>query len=237
MESRALTLASKEEICTNTWEFCFDKPADFDFVAGQYVIMDIPAGEHKDDRPSFRSLSIASAPSEEKLCFAMRASESAFKKNIVALEPGDTVEVKGPVGHFVLPEDEDVPVTFVVGGVGVTPARSMLVQSVAKKSARPLKLFYSNLHPDTAAYWGELEGLDLANYSCINTMSHMHEVPGQEWDKETGFICADMLKRHNAIDPKAKYYVVGTKGFIDAMKGVVSECGIDKEQVVVDNFG
>jgi len=237
MESRTLTLARKEEICDNTWEFSFEKPENFDFIAGQYMIWDIPEGKHKDDRPSFRSLSMGSAPCEEFLKTTMRASESAFKKNIVALEPGDTVSVKGPVGHFVLPEDETIPVTFVVGGVGITPARSMLVQSVCDKSERPLKLFYSNLNPNTAPYWEEMENLDLKNYACVNTMSHMDDAPELAWEKETGFICADMLTRHEAVDPRMKYYVVGTKGFIEAMKGVIEECGISKDKVVVDNFG
>lgn len=233
MGTYTTTLIKRELIATETWKYTFVCPRDFIFVAGQYVILEILNPAFTDERPAFRSLSIASAPSEGSLSFIMRHSESAFKKSLNALAMGDEIMIKGPLGHFVLPVDVSQPVVFLTAGVGITPARSMIKQSEFEGCARPLTLLYSNREVASAACKDELSRIGLVNYACFNTITD--EVQG--WNGHTGFIDAEMIK--SAVDDITKplYYIVGTKGFIEGMKGTLTELGIAKDRMVIDNFG
>ncbi|HIP49880.1 MAG TPA: flavodoxin, partial [Candidatus Pacebacteria bacterium] len=74
------TLMQKNKIAENTYQLLITKPEGFSFTPGQYVFLDFSNPIHTDDRPSFRAMSIASAPHEEQLMFIMRGSDSAFKK-------------------------------------------------------------------------------------------------------------------------------------------------------------
>jgi ferredoxin-NADP reductase len=53
-----------------------------------------------------------------------------------AIEPGDTLEVSGPFGTFVLDEDDPRPVALVSAGIGVTPVLAMLARLAETGSTR-----------------------------------------------------------------------------------------------------
>lgn len=238
MNESTAKLVKKEEICDNTFAFSFAKPEGFEFTAGQYVVLDVDAPKYSDDRPSFRSLSIASAPSDDELLFVMRASDSAFKRSIIAMEQGETVTLKGPIGHFVLPEDKEQKIVYLSAGIGITPIRSMIRQEVSDGSERSQMLFYSNRLPDSAAYALELRDLGLNDYKCVNTMTDVKDdAPDSVWAGERGFICADMIEEYCDFYKDAQFYIVGTKPFINAMKDLLSSMGIDEKSITVDNFG
>lgn len=59
-----------------------EKPAEFSFVAGQYSVLSVAKLIEEDPRGVSRCMSIASAPYEDHLLFAMRISESGYKKRL-----------------------------------------------------------------------------------------------------------------------------------------------------------
>lgn len=231
-------LSQKEEIADNTFAFTYVKPEGFEFIAGQYVVLDVDEPRYSDDRPSFRSLSIASAPSDQDLLFVMRGSDSAFKRSMIASEVGDTVTLKGPIGHFILPEDKNRKIVYLGAGIGITPIRSMIREELHSKSERSQMLFYSNRLPESAAYALELRDLDLPDYKCVNTMTDLKDdVPENIWAGERGFITAEMIEEYCDFYTDVQYYIVGTKPFINAMKETLNAMGIDEKSITVDNFG
>ncbi len=238
MQKFTAQLSQKEEIADNTFAFTYIKPKGFAFTAGQYVVLDVDESRYSDDRPSFRSLSIASAPSDQDLLFVMRGSDSAFKRSMIASEVGDTVTLKGPIGHFVLPEDERQKIVYMGAGIGITPIRSMIREELASGSERQQMLFYSNSLPSCAAYALELRDISLPEYKCVNTMTGLKDnISEDEWAGERGFIDADMIEEYCDYYKQAQFYIVGTKSFINAMKDVLSGMGIDERHIKVDNFG
>ena len=54
---------------------------------------------------------------------------------------GDKVELTAPAGDFVLDPSQTTPVTFVSGGVGITPMMSMF-ETVAKNNPEPSCILY-----------------------------------------------------------------------------------------------
>jgi ferredoxin-NADP reductase len=233
MQEYTIKLKIKEEIAENTWIFTFEKPIDFQFQAGQYIFMEILEKRFSDERPNFRAFSIASAPQDDFLNFIMRASESAFKKNIVAMEVGEEIKIKGPIGNFFLPKEENEEIVFLVAGVGITPIRSILRQENYFQSKRKITLFYSNRNLKSASLYQEMADFTLKNYRCINTITQ--DCSG--WNGECGRIDEKLLNKYLDDVKKSLYYVVGTKEFIKAMENVLLSIGIEKEKIIFDNFG
>lgn len=230
-----ITLLTKEEIAKDTFLFSFTKPESFSFIAGQYVVFGLIDPPYTDNRPSFRSLSIATAPSDATLGFAMRAGVSAFKRSLWKLPIGGEVEIKGPLGHFVLPADPRQPVAFLIGGIGITPVRSMLREEIHRKIMRPVVLFYSNHSEETTAFCDECQKPATPSWKSILTMTD--HAATDMWDGECGFITEDMITRHIPDLHAYHYYIVGPGNFVTTMQDLLAHMNIDKAKVTVDNFG
>jgi ferredoxin-NADP reductase len=225
-------LIARELIAEETYKFLFKKPEGFSFIAGQYVFLDFAQPQFSDDRPSMRAMSIASAPQEDTLLFMMRSSGSAFKRNIMAMVPGDEIIVRGPLGHIALPDNIHRPVAFLIAGIGITPARSMIKHEEVIRSPRPITLIYSNRDDRNIALREELDTMQLDHFKRVYTVTRQ-----EEWDGEKGRIDAEMITRNVDDINNQMYYVVGNGAFIDAMRTVLKDLGIANENVQFDNFG
>ena len=227
------TLVAKAEVADNTWQFALHTPEEFTFHAGQYVFLDFAEPTYRDSRPTMRAMSIASAPNEEHMLFLMRLSDSAFKKNMAQLQPGDALLVKGPLGHVALPSQPLQPVVFVVAGVGITAARAMMMHEIHNGGMRPMTLFYSNKYRADIAWHDILATLTAPSYRYVPTVTREEGV----WDGERGRIDAAMIARHVDEPSCAVYYIVGAKEFIVTMRDVLTQMHIPQTQIICDNFG
>ncbi|MDD5083944.1 MAG: FAD-dependent oxidoreductase [Candidatus Moranbacteria bacterium] len=235
MQTYTIKLIGKQEIADQTVAFVFEKPQDFTFQAGQYVVMTLPKLAFPDNRRGIRSLSIASAPYEDTLMFAMRITDSGFKQTLNTMEIGDEATITKAIGHFVLDESER-PVVFLIGGIGITPARSILRQAVRDGSKRRFCLFYSNRRPQDASFASELQEFPTLDYHCVDTLTNQDAADRCEWQEERGYICDHMLEKY-LDDPKSpQYYVVGSPVFANAMIAMLTGMGVEKESIKQDPF-
>jgi ferredoxin-NADP reductase len=234
MNTYSICLKDKYEIAERTMAFVFEKPEGFQFQAGQYVAMTLPKLDFADAKGATRVLSIASAPSDTELVFGMRITESAFKKTLAAMPLGGEVIIRDATGHFTLPEDQEKQVVFLAGGIGITPVRSILRQAVIEKRRNSFTLFYSNRRSEDASFCGEVQNFSELNYRCIDTLTQNERACA--WQEESGYICAEMLKKYLTEIPQALYYVVGTNVFIGAMEKMLMELGVPDTNIKKDPF-
>lgn len=236
MANYTLTLKEKKTVADGTEMFAFEKPADFVFEAGQYVAMMLSNLVVPDTRAGVRSLSISSAPFEADLCFSMRRGDSGFKQTMATLKPGDTVSATKAIGHFTLSHAADgLPIVFLVGGIGVTPVRSILKQAEHEGSERVFTVFYSNRFEKDAAFHEELKNLQLAHFTYVSTLSQ-ETTPCSDGNEERGYICEAMLRKYVPDMEGVWYYLVGAPAFIEAMEKMLSDMGVAKERQVCDPF-
>src|SRR5439155_2409970 len=104
-----------------------------------------------------RPMSLATSPTRPHLEYAVRVSDSAYKRAFAALRPGDEVAVFGPIGDFVLHETR--PAVLVAGGIGVTLLKGMAEYASDKTLPIPVGLVYSNRNEDDIVYRPELDSL------------------------------------------------------------------------------
>lgn len=225
MAEYKITLIKREEVAEGTMAFCFEKPAGFNFIAGQHAVFALinpPETDHEGNR---RVFCFTSAPYEKRLIIAMRMRDTAFKRVLKSMPLGNEVEMIGPYGSFILYKDGSRPAVFLAGGIGITPVRSILFQAEHEGSARVFYLFYSNHRREDAAFFDVLTNLKLRNYTCIPVMS----------DTE-GYIDKSKLAAHLDDFSRSIFYAVGPPGFVLAMRGMLNVTGVDSAHIRTDQF-
>ncbi len=236
MANFTLVFKERKNVAHGTDMFVFEKPADFVFAAGQYVVLRLSNLVAPDTRAGVRSFSLSSAPSEDHVAFTMRQGDSGFKQTMYALKPGDTIMATGPVGHFTLSYAADgLPIIFLVGGIGITPVRSILKQAEKEGDERSFTVFYSNRFAQDAAFHEELSALQVKNLHYITTLSQ-ETTPCAGANEERGYICEAMLRKYVPDVVNVWYYLVGAPAFIQGMEEMLTAMGVAKERQVCDPF-
>ncbi len=104
---------------------------------------------------------------------------------------GTRAYLDGPYGNFVL-DDSAAGAVFVVGGVGVTPALSILRTMRDRGDDRPAWLVYGAGSPDKVIADAELAELRDAGRLDLTVVV---EDAGSDWEGERGLVTEDLLRR------------------------------------------
>ena len=234
MPSYQVKLARRERLAEGTLAFRFEKPAGFNFKAGQAVVLELldpPAG----DGQKRRTFSLVSAPFESTLVVATRMRDTAFKRALKALPDGAGIKLLGPIGQFTLVSER--PAVFIAGGIGITPFMSMLRQAARDRSSQRLILLYSTRRPEDAAFLGELQELERreGNFRLFATMTDMGG-SARQWDGQTGFVGANLIRRAAGGLVAPVYYVVGPPAMVVAMQETLRGAGVGDEDIRSEEF-
>jgi len=154
-----------KEVCESTFEIEFDLSPDLiEFKAGQYVWVQIPK-EIDDPKGNIRAFSIVSTPDEKNIRIVFRKGTSNYKKHLLTLRPDEKVLIFGPFGFLNIPAQSDIPVVFIVGGVGIAPFMSMVNHATQINSKQQVRLIYANSRKESAPYLEQLQDLKSRNSS------------------------------------------------------------------------
>ncbi|HSB10697.1 MAG TPA: FAD-dependent oxidoreductase [Blastocatellia bacterium] len=237
MATYQIELKNRQEIATGTFSFFFEKPAGFEFTAGQFLRFTLIDPPETDAEGDSRTFSVASAPDEDGLMIATRMRDTAFKRVLKSMPLGAEITAKGPYGRMTLHEDASRPAVFLTGGIGITPFRSIAVGAAHAGLAHRIRLFYSNRRPEDAAFLDELAELEAVNrnYRFIPTMTSAAGSK-QGWTGETGYINADMLARYVEDPATAVYYVAGPEGLVNAMRKTLADAGVSETDIRAEEF-
>lgn len=233
---QTIKLKSRREVAAGTMAFHFEKPAGFTFIPGQAGDFTIPNPPENDAEGNKRSFSLACAPYEEDLIIATRMRDSAFKRSLKKIPLGTELIMDAPWGELVLDKDASIPAVFVTGGIGITPIRSIVLQATREKGPQKLVLFYSNRHPEDAAFLDDLTQAEKENPSltCVLTMTKTQD--SSRWKGETGKIDEALLKRHLGDLNKPIYYITGPPEMVSAMQKLLKDAGIKDANVRAEEF-
>jgi len=137
------------------YSFYFAPKDRFRWRSGQHGIFTLTSKEAAED-PT-RIFSIASATSENyiQIGTVIPPKPSLFKTQLKALEPGDRVLLRGPIGEFHLPH-KPAHIVGVAGGIGITPFRALLKELVnQQRTDIQIDLLYGSA-PDARTFADEL---------------------------------------------------------------------------------
>lgn len=205
------------------------------FKSGQWVYLHLFNQDGTPWAKAAYSMALAPEESTEKIELGIKL-HGEFTKRASKLMPDDVVGIQGAFGVFVLPPGES-PLVIFAGGIGITPFRSMLRSILATGSQRPVTLFYSNKYAEESPYLEEF--LAMAKQApWFRFVPILTQQAPQDWPGERGRIDAAMLAKYSALDASTTYLMCGPKSFMEAIRGLLREGGIDiKKQLKEELFG
>ena len=179
---------------------------EFNFQAGQYLVLGIPDTKQK------REYSIYSSVNSPYLEVLIKEVENGFlSKKFQNLKAGDFVQIEGPFGYFVL-DERKIPerkFLFIASGTGISPFHSMVLSN--------LHLNYILLHGVKTGN----EGYDREIYtkgSYIQCTSR--DTSGEFSGRVTDYLI------HNPVSKNTWVYLCGNSAMIDDAYSLLEQQGI-----------
>lgn len=216
-----------------TFRLRFPNGKGFPFVPGQFCMVDVPAD---DGRVKKKAYSIASPPHEsEYLDLCIKLVEGGFATTwFWTLKEGDTVNLGGPYGNFVLPNPINEDLVFVATGTGLAPFRSMLhtLYREGQDFDREIWLIFGVRYEDEVLYDDEWQ-------AHVKTQPKFHYIPTisrpENWDGEVGYV-QEKLKKYITSLTNTRIYVCGLVPMIEAVEKTAIEMGCDLKQIHFEKY-
>lgn len=209
-------------IAEGTTAVIFNKPADFEFRAGQFMEWFLSEDAPNDSRGLKREFSIASAPSDDFVEVAFRSGESAFKKSLRNFADGVEVRAEGPFGSFVLPKKADRPLVFLAGGIGITPFRSMVREAELSKSDHEVRLFHFDQSEERQAFFDEWQGEWRKGIETISVIGER--------------VSLELLEKHGVFKREPVFFAAGPPGFVASCWQILNKAGVDELDIRTEEF-
>jgi len=201
-------------------------------LAGQHVDVRLTADDGYSTQRSYSVAAPADGDTVELTVERVPDGEvSPYLTEII--EPGDQVEIRGPVGGwFVWRPESRSPVLLVGGGSGIVPLMAMIRAQAGSRV--PFRLLYSLRDPSRRYYAEELRrhdaGLDVGYL-------YTRAVP-DGWPRPAGRILLDDLAESGwpaTFEPEC--YVCGPTGFVEAAADLLLALGHAPEHIRTERFG
>ncbi len=230
-----LTLVEIEKTAAGCYDYVFKSDHRLDHKPGQYIDWTLGMRE-SDNRGNRRPFTIASSPEEGVVRLGVKfyPKPSAFKRALIAMKPGDAIYASHTAGSFTLPEDRNEKLTFIAGGIGVTPFRSMVQHMLDQRDARPIVMLYGNNKVDEIAY------ADVFNRAetelGIRTVYAVNQAPPHGTNMHHGFIDADLIAREVPDMHERTFYISGPRAMVVKFQDVLKELGVSRKRIKVDFF-
>ena len=201
--------------------------------------------------PIERAYSMANYPLEKgQLLFTIRiAFPPGYKTEIPPgimssyvfnLKPGDELTVSGPFGEF-FARDTNKEMCFIGGGAGMAPMRSHIFDQLKRlHSTRKMTFWYGARSMKEAFYGDEFDALQAANPNFKWHLALSEPLPEDNWTGSVGFIHNVLRDQYLANHPAPEdieYYMCGPGVMNKAVIDMLLSLGVDRENIMLDDFG
>jgi ferredoxin-NADP reductase len=215
-----------DDLCRLVLEPTDGEPV-FPYTAGQFVMV---REANDDGMPTYpRAFSLASAPCESNAAIELGIkAQGTLSSALCACRHGDAFFLQGPYGTFTL-NKEAKQIVFFAGGVGMTPFRAHIRESLMTGLNQNLILFYSSGHLGDLMYHQEF--IDLAkkysNFTYVPVVTR--ELP-EGWTGESHRIDGTMMDKYIKDYSVGEFMMCGPVPFMDSVKETLQSKGVDTDK-------
>jgi len=204
-----------------------------DFIPGQFLqlIFD-PA--NPTDKELNKYLSFSCSPAKDYIEVTKRLSESKFSVALKNLKVDDQVAINAPLGACVFKEEYQ-KIAFVIGGIGITPAISIIEHIADKKIDTDVCLIYSNRTEEEIAFKQELDNWRSRN-SNIKISYIVTDYQPRDKSCYFGRIDKDFVKAQIRDLKERILFIFGPPKMVEAIQAISLEAGAKEEKIKIENF-
>jgi predicted ferric reductase len=200
------------------------------YEAGQFAWITLRDSPFSLQQHPFSFVSAANAPRVQFAAKALGDFTSTWKN----LEVGARAYLEGPLGGFTRKPHPTMGVFIIVGGIGVTPAISLLRTMRAEHSRHPAILLYANSNWEEVAFRDEIAELERqVRLKVVHVLSE----PPKDWTGESGLLTREMLARHLPSNPNdSEYFICGPEPLMDIAETSLRKLGVDWRRIYSERF-
>jgi NAD(P)H-flavin reductase len=219
--------------CVKLFRLAFSEP--FEFEAGQFIILNVTDAEGK---PQRRSYSIANAPQDKtfvELCIKI-LPDGRVSSQLDTIKVGETIEIDGPYGKFVVDKEAKKEIILVAAGVGVAPIRSLLLDIHHSAYDAPVSLFFGFRFMEDYLFKEELIALKEAypTFSFYPVISRPKE--GEDHGMDVGHVNG-VLSKYISTPENKMVYICGSLPMVKDVVASLEEIDFTREQIKTDAWG
>jgi len=203
----------------------------FDYLPGQAVTV---ANHGADKR---RPYSIATSPEDARrdgyLELLVGVGADGMPGPHLTLEPGQLVDIEGPLGSFTFPHaPAERRFVSIAGGTGNAPLRAMMRHAL-RAPHRNIGLFYSARTPEEFAYERELRAL--ADAGQIELRQTVTRAADTDWTGAKVRLTREALAEL-VHDPATLCFVCGPPALVNEMPQLLMELGVPRERIRIEEW-
>jgi CDP-4-dehydro-6-deoxyglucose reductase len=202
-----------------------------EFVPGQFTsFTDMIAGKE-----ITRAYSLASAPSGTnrfELCLN-RVEPGHLSPRLFDMRPGDRIEMRQPLGQFVLRQRAPRDSIFIATGTGIAPFRSML-QAHLNASSPAFTLLFGVRYESHLLYSEELKEMALRypHFRFWPTLTR----PEAGWKGRQGRVQTHLAEAIGEKRGDLDFYLCGLKEMVNDVRAVLKGLGFDRKQIFYEKY-
>ncbi|MGA5302441.1 ferredoxin reductase [Nucisporomicrobium flavum] len=236
-----------------SWRAATVTEAGWETPSARTLVLDLPQwpghlpGQHIDVRltapdgySAQRSYSIASAWRDGgtvELTIQRVADGEVSSYLTDVLEPGQQLELRGPVGGWFVWRGTPAPVLLVAGGSGVVPLMAMIRARGDARGRQPFRLIYSVRTPQDTLYATELARRVRDDPGLDVHLAYTRKTP-DDWPEPPGRIGVATLNTHGWPPGFAPdVFVCGPTSFVEATADILVALGHDASRIRTERFG
>ncbi len=227
MKEFITTLSKKIQLTSDMLELHFTKPDGFEYTAGQFVQIKISDG----DQFTYRSYSVASIPTDEHLELCVKLVPNGKGSTLFKdLALGDSITIRGPLGHFVCTEEAKGHF-FVATGAGIAPILGMIRHELEQTTnTKDINLLFGVRFEEDVFWLDKLDALTqtFGNFSYRISLSR----PTDGWTGLRGRV-TEHLKDH-PVDHD--FYLCGSMDMVKDARALLLSNGVDAKKVRMEIF-
>ncbi|OLL24147.1 NADH-cytochrome b5 reductase 1 [Neolecta irregularis DAH-3] len=155
-----------------------------------------------------------------------------ISRYMAQLQIAQTISLKGPKGKMLYTPNMVRAFGMIAGGTGVTPMLQIIRHIISNPDDKTeVRLIFANVNEDDILLREDLDSIMKNHPQVQNT--YVLNNPPEQWDGETGFVTADMIKKVcPAPADDIKILMCGPPPMISAMKKVVTTLGYEQPRAV-----
>jgi len=223
MKQHLVKIKSIKHITHDVLQIVTEKPAQYSFIPGQATEVAINKKDWKNEK---RPFTFTSLPDSDFLEFTIKTypSHNGVTNELLQLEKNDKLilhDVFGAISY----KGEGV---FIAGGAGVTPFICIFRYLQSINEIGNNKLIFANKTTDDI-----ILALEFKKLLCGNFINILSDEKTEEYAH--GQISEDFLKA-NINDFDKQFYVCGPPAMMDTIQEQLSNLGIDKKAITVEEM-